>query len=137
METKITKKQKYEAIISILTTGETEIDPEVLKEFCEAEIESLDKKAAKAKERKAEKAKEAGGLTALVLEALTEEAQGIADITAVVEESDPEATVAKVRYRLTQLEKDGKAVKSEISIKEEGAKARKLVAYALAPEVEE
>ena len=129
---KITKIEKFTAIIDLIEGREFFVDAGELVAFCKAEIESIAKKAAKAKERKAEKAKAADPLVDAIVAALTDEAQTLADITEAVAETDPEVSVAKVRYRLTQLEKEGVAVKSEVSIKEEGQKARKLVAYALA-----
>ena len=129
---KITKIEKFTAMIDLIEGREFSVDAGELVAFCKAEIESIAKKAAKAKERKAEKAKAADPLVDAIVAVLTDEAQTLADITEAVAETDPEVSVAKVRYRLTQLEKEGVAVKSEVSIKEEGQKARKLVAYALA-----
>ena len=102
---KITKREMYEAIAEAMKTGECRYDPAEVISFCENEIDLLDKKAAKAKERAAAKAAEGDILTALVRAALTtDEFKSIADVT------------AKVSYRLSSLVKAGEAEKSEITI---------------------
>ena len=130
---KKTKREMYEAIKAGATTGEWSITEAELVEFCDKEIELLDKKAAKAKEASAKRKAEGDALTALVKAALTDEFQTIADVTAVVVEGDAEATVAKVQYRLGQLVKNGEAVKEKISVEvAEGEKKREAMAYKLA-----
>lgn len=134
---KITKREMYEALITLATTGvlayegedgRVEIMGDELKAFAENEIELLDKKAAKAKERAATKRAEGDELTAAVRDALSDEFESIADIAARVEGAD--VSVAKVQYRLGQLAKNGEAEKSELTIPaSEGGKARKLVGY--------
>lgn len=114
---KITKREMYEAITEAMKTGECRYDPAEVISFCENEIDLLDKKAAKAKERAAAKAAEGDTLTALVRAALaTDEFKSIADVTAIVVEEEPDATAAKVSYRLSSLVKAGEAEKSEITI---------------------
>lgn len=129
---KITKREMYEAIAESARTGEVcKYTAEDIIAFCENEIALLDKKATKAKERAA-KAKENDALTDLVEEVLTDEYQPIADIAKVVAVKDPEATVSKVTYRLTQLVKSGAAEKAEITIPGgEGVKTRKIQGYRL------
>lgn len=132
---KITKREMYEAIIEAMKTGEVKYAPDVVIEFCEKEIASLDRKAAKAKETAAKKRAEGDALTDMVRNALTEEFRTIADITATVAVEDPEVTVSKVTYRLTQLAKNGEAEKQEVSVPGgEGQKARKVMAYRIACE---
>lgn len=124
----ITKREKFEAIKAMLETGACEIDVDVLVEFCDKEIESLDTKAVKAKERAAAKKAEADTLLEAVAGALTDEFRTIADITADVDSED--ATVSKVTYRLTKLTEAGRAEKTEISVAgANGGKARKVKAY--------
>ena len=132
-KTKMTKREMYEAIKAGAQTGEWTISDTELVEFCDKEIELLDKKAAKAKEAAAKRKSEGDALTALVRAALTDELQTIADVTVKVAESDPEATTHKVQYRLSQLEKNGEAEKAKISIGgEDGEKKREVMAYKLA-----
>ena len=130
--TKITKKDRYNAIIAILTGVDGDQIDELI-EFCEHEIELLDKKSAKAKEAAAKRKTEGDALSAVVKAALTDEFQTIADITEKVVETDAEATLHKVQYRLSQLEKNGAAVKAKISVGgEDGEKKREVMAYKLA-----
>lgn len=127
---KITKREMYEAIKETFETGSCKFDAATVVAFCDKEIASLDSKAAKAKERAAAKKAEADGLTDLVAAALTDEFQVIADIAAAVAESDADATVSKVTYRLGKLVEAGKAEKTQVTIPAtEGSKARKVQAY--------
>lgn len=137
---KITKREMYEALINLATTGNLEYDSaegavtvtgDALKAFAENEIALLDKKAVKAKERAATKRAEGDALTDAVRAAMsTEEFEPIADIAARIEGED--VTVAKVTYRLTQLVKNGEAEKSELTIPGgEGQKSRKVQGYKL------
>ena len=137
---KMTKRNVYEALINLATTGEltyasTEGDVTVTGEaliaFAENEIALLDKKAVKAKERAASKRAEGDELTAAVKAVMsTEDFEPIAEIAARIESED--VTVAKVTYRLTQLVKNGEAEKTELTIPAtEGSKARKVQGYKL------
>lgn len=130
---KITKRAMYEAIVTGLQSGDFTYDVDDIVEFCNKEIAALDRKAAKAKERAASKAAEADALTAIVANALTtDEFRTIADVAAIVAETDPDATVSKVTYRLTQLVKNEIAEKTEVTVPgANGGKARKVVAYRL------
>lgn len=131
--TKITKKEMFEAIVTGVETGEWAVDAEVIIAFCEKEIEALDKKANKAKERAAAKKAESDELMTKVAEALDpEEFLVIADIAAKVAEVDPDATVSKVTYRLTKLVENGMAEKTQVTIPGgEGVRARKVQGYRL------
>ena len=141
-EIKITKTHKLNALITILeniaedavvmNVGDTEVEitKEELIAYCEGEIEALAKKAAKAKETAAKKKAE-DPLLAVVAAALTAEPQVIADITAVVAETNPDATVSKVTNRLTKLVEAGTAVRSEVSVSSSDGKKRNIKAYAL------
>ena len=128
-----TKREMFEAIKETFETGSCKFDAETVIAFCEKEIDALDAKAAKAKERAAAKKAEAAALMALVEEALTDEYQPIADIAAVVVEKDADATVAKIQYRLSRLVDAGVAEKTQITVeKTETTKARKIMAYRVA-----
>lgn len=127
---KITKREMFVAIKAAMETGETTIDPADIVAFCEKEIETLDTRAAKAKERAAAKKADSDVLYEQVKDALTDEFQTIADITKVVAEVDPEVTVAKVTYRLTKLVEAGEAEKSQTAITgSDGKKSRKVNVY--------
>jgi hypothetical protein len=133
MEKKITKREMFEAIKAGCTTGEWTVSDVEIVEFCDNEIALLDKKAAKAKERQAAKKAEGDELTDTVKSVMsTDEFEVIADIAAKVAEVDPEATVHKVTYRLTQLVKNGEAESTDVKIPGgEGVKARTIKGYKL------
>lgn len=119
---KITKRDIYEAIVQAIETGNSNIDSQEIIDFCYKEIAALDRKAEKARENAAKKREEGDALTDLIREALTDEYEIIADITARIESDEIEVTVAKVQYRLNQLVQMGEAEKSDISVGETGAK---------------
>ena len=125
---KITKREMYEALVAYaeatdmeVQVGEAVVTATDFVAFATKEIEQLDKKAVKAKERAAAKRAEGDALTDAVLAVLTSEFQTAADVAAQIEDED--ATVAKVSYRLGALVKDGKAVKEDIKVDREGKKA--------------
>ena len=128
-KTKITKKNYFEQIITLAEAA----DREDIVEFARKEIEALDRKAAKAKERAADKKAETDALTEVVVECVTDEFETIADIAARVLGTGAEATVSKISYRLNKLAKDvGSVEKGEVTVKDENGKSRKLVAYRIA-----
>ena len=128
--TKITKKDRYNAIIAILTGVDGDQIDELI-EFCEHEIELLDKKSAKSKETAAEKKAEPDALMDAVQAALTADFQTIPAVTAAIDPSF-DATASKVGYRLNALVEAGVAVKEQISIPAaNGGKSRKAQAYRL------
>ena len=128
---KITKREMYTIIAEGVQSGAFAVDADTIVDFCTKEIDALDRKAAKAKERAATKAAEADALTAIVADALVvDEFKTIADIAAIVAETDADATVSKVTYRLGKLVKDGLAEKSEVTVPgKDGGKSRKVMAY--------
>ncbi len=129
---KITKRERFESIKALVkAVGPVEgVDTEGIVAFCDKEIVALDNRAAKAKERAAEKRAEGDELQAAVLEALTDELSTRQDVTDRIDGED--VTVAKVGYRLSQLVKAGKAVKEEITVAGEDGKNKKIAAYRLA-----
>lgn len=130
--TKITKRDYYNEIIKAMTTGEFDIDPELIAQFCKDEIALLDKKAAKAKERNAAKAAEADTLLAFVEAALsTDEFKTIKDITDAVLVYDPDATTSKVTNRLTKLINAEIAEKQEVSVTNANGSKSKRQGYRL------
>lgn len=139
---KITKREMFEAIKGLAESGalhmadfNENISDEAVAEFCTNEIDLLDKKAAKAKERAAAKKADGDELTAAVAAVLTDELQPIADIAAQIVGDD--VTVAKVTYRLRTLVENGTARKEQITVAGgDGQKARKIMAYAIANDAE-
>ena len=120
---------KKETLIAIM---DGTLDHDALVAFCEKEIAALDRKADKAKERAAEKREAGDALQALVQEALTADFASREDITTKVVDSDPEATVGKVGYRLTALCKAGVAQKADAIVDGADGKKKKITVYALA-----
>ena len=128
---KMTKRDMFETVKKAFETGEFDLVDEVIA-FCDKEIESLDAKAVKAKERAAAKKAEADVLMDQVREALTDEYQTIADIAATVSTVNADATVSKTTYRLSKLVEAGIAEKTQITIPAtETSKTRKVQAYRL------
>ena len=124
------KKTKKEMWFSILKIKEV-ADNEDLVAFINREIDALDKKAEKAKERAAKKAEESDSLREKIYSVLTEIASSdfvpIADIVAAIGEED--ITPAKVTARLTKLVEAGRAEKQEISLESGTGTKRRVQGY--------
>lgn len=140
-EIKITKREMFELIkecalsgrIDLSDIGQTnfveEVDFDTIVDFCENEIDNLDKKKAKAQERAAKNAAAGDELAEAVKAALTDELASIADIAAKVDHAD--ATHHKVQYRLGKLASNGEIAKGEIVETDGAGKKRKIVGYML------
>lgn len=132
-KTTITKREMYEQIILMFTEDaetEVKVSAEDVVAFCNKEIEALEKKAAKAKERAAAQKAEGDELTDAVLEVLTDEFQPAGDIVKALNRED--VTTHKVSYRLRVLVEGGKAIKDQINIAAEGEKKHLVMGYKLA-----
>lgn len=127
MEKKLTKKDYYAALRTMVEGIEMvgDIPADEVLAFIDKTVEQIDTKAARAKEKAAEKKTEGDELRAAVEAILTDELQTIDAITAQVESED--VTKSKVTARLTQL------VKTDIARKEQvkDESGRKVMAYAL------
>ena len=99
--------------------------------YCDKTLEQLANKAAKAKEKAAEKKVEGDELRDAVEAVLTDEYQVIGDIFPQVADEAGEITTAKVTYRLTALVKAGIAEKADMKV-EAGEKTRTVKGYRLA-----
>lgn len=136
-EVKITKKVVLEAIKAAAESGvefgEVVSAADVVA-FADTMIAQLDAKAAKAKEKAAEKKAEGDALRAAVEKVVGEEPATIDVITAAVKaEGFEDVTRSKVTARLTQLVKADMVHK--IATKTEDG--RKVMAYAAGPAPEE
>lgn len=114
---KVTKRQVLVALTSAILDGNVTLDSDIvtledLQEYCQTTIEQLDAKAAKAKEKAAEKKAANDELKGIVFGHLTDEFQTAE--TLVDRIGDVEVTKAKVVNRLAALVKDGVAVKEEV-----------------------
>ena len=96
---KITKREKYVALVEFLKTVEAN---EMFIELCEGEIVAIDKKAAKAKERAAEKKAETDELYDKV-ETVVRNSDGAVSINDIVIAIGEDATAAKVVNRLKKM----------------------------------
>lgn len=134
MNTKITKRENYTDLLSFIS--ENAADTEWLARmtaFIEKEIETLDKRAESAK-KYAEKKKAAADPIAEAVEAVLAEADHALSLAEIVEQipADLNASAQKVTYRLTQLVKAEKVVKTSQSFKVEGKGSRKVTFYEMA-----
>lgn len=121
----MTKKEKLNAILTILTEGNADTE---LIDYCENEIALLDKKAIRAKEAAAKKRAEGDAFMEVVADYLTPSLQTLAAITtALAAANEEDITTHKVSYRLSQLVKAGRAEKGEITVDK-----RKMTGYRLA-----
>lgn len=116
---KITKKAYFEMLKDIVAATDT-ADKDNLLAFIDTNIAQLDAKAAKAKEKAAEKKIEGDELREKIAACLTTEPKDIATI--LDEVGDEELTRAKVTARLAQLINLGTATK-EVTKTADGKKA--------------
>lgn len=126
MEKKITKKQVFEALIGVVTGMDKvgDIDAETVITTLETAVAQIDAKAAKAKEKAAEKKTAGDALRAEIEALLTDEFQTADAITEQVTAED--VTKSKVVSRLSQLVAAGVAAKEQIKVDD-----RKLMGYKL------
>ena len=107
---KLTKKDYYGMLKDIILTSDVD-NKEELEAFINRQIEIIDNKAEKAKERAAEKKAEGDELRAAIKSVLTEDYQSADDILAQLEGED--LSKAKIIARLTQLVNNGDAEKAQ------------------------
>ena len=130
MEKKITKRDVLTAIKTYAETGEiVGVSIADIVNYVDVTIAQLDAKAAKAKEKAAEKKTEGDALRTAVEAALTDEYQTINEILAAVDVED--VTAAKVSARLTALVNAGLAHKDKVKTVD----GRTLNGYAAGPAV--
>ena len=136
MKKTYTKREMYELIKALVDAGvisgeltETGITEAHVAQFCVDELELLDKKAAKAKERVATKKAEADELTELIKSLLTDEWQTTTEIAAQIEDED--VSQSKITARMTKLINAGIAIKEQVSVVGANGKAAKKMSYRL------
>ena len=117
---KVTNKEMFTKIKDALIASNVE-GKEDLIAFIDGRIALIDKKAAKAAETAAEKKNELDELCEVVKSILGTEPQTADDVFAQV--SGEDVTIAKVRARLTKLEKAGIAVKTDVKVDGKSKKA--------------
>ena len=132
---KYTKSDKLADIKAILAQVETaDYDVPTLIEFVDGEIAALARKAAKAKEKAAEKKTERDELCEAVYAVLTTEPQTRDQVFEQIEGED--VSLAKVGARLTKLVAAGDVVKTEVASTSASGKKSTKMAYALATDAE-
>jgi len=125
-EEKVEKKTKVEQFTEIKSLLESVEGTEDLVAFVDAQIASIESRAAKAKARKeAAKAEAVDTLKDAVAAVLTNDYQDIDAILAAIDSE--EASRAKVVNRLTKLVNEGVAVKEAAKVD-----SRKVICYKLA-----
>lgn len=107
---KLTKKDYYGMLKDIILTSDVD-NKEELEAFIDRQVEIIDNKAEKAKERAAEKKAEGDELRAAIKSVLTEDYQSADDILVQLEGED--LSKAKIIARLTQLVNNGDAEKAQ------------------------
>ena len=112
-EKRITKRDNYEALKEIVEKSNVE-NAEMLVEFINKQIEMIDNKSAKAKEKAAEKRAEGDELRGTIEAILTDDYQTAEEITEQID--DEEVTKSKVVARLGQLVKQDLAQKEQIDV---------------------
>lgn len=132
-DTKTTKRDVLVAIKQAAEDGAVfgAVSTEDVIAYVDTTIAQLDNKAAKAKERAAQKKVEGDALRDAVEAVLTDEYQTIAEIAAKVAADD--VTPAKVTARLTQLCKSDLAHKTKVKVSD----GRLVNGYAAGPATEE
>lgn len=117
----MTKKEMYNVIADVFATVERPEKEDILAMVAK-EIESLDRKSVKAREKAAEKKAAGDALRDTIEGMLNDEPMTIADILDQL--GDENLTPAKVTARMTQLVKADKAVRHTVKVE-----GRKLTAY--------
>lgn len=114
MADKMTKRDYFEMLKGFVP-ADAERATELV-EFIDKQIEQLDAKATKARERAAERKAEGDELRAMVAAAVTDEFQTIDQIMTAMELDDPDVTRAKITARLGQLVKAGEVMKVAMTV---------------------
>ena len=117
---KVTNKEMFTKVKDALMASNVE-GKEDLIAFIDGRIALIDKKAAKAAETAAEKKNELDELCEVVKSILGPDPQTADAVFAQV--SGEDVTIAKVRARLTKLEKAGIAVKTDVKVDGKSKKA--------------
>ena len=113
-----------------METGETDIEPTKIIEFCENEIALLDKKADKAKERAAAKKAEADELMDKVYAVLSDtEFMTRNAVMDALGDMPEDVSISKVGARLTKLVNSQAVEKSELTVANAEGKKSKCMGY--------
>lgn len=123
----MTKFEMMDEIKLALTGAEVETSVDEMVEFLTAEQDALARKAEKAKIAAAKKREANQGVRQVVADALADEPMTVDALVETI--GDEEITRSKVIYHVSQLAKDGMAVKEETVFTGEDGKSHKKVTY--------
>ena len=127
----MTKREIYEAIINnaTFTLTDTEVTVEDIIALAAKELETLDKRNAKARERAEQKRKDSDELGEFIYnEILTDEFQPIAAILTQINTDEP-LSASKIVARMKKLIEAGKVEKSEIKVDNGEGKTKNVMGY--------
>ena len=127
----MTKRENYEAIINnaTITLQDTEVTVEDIIALAEKELETLDKRNAKARERAEQKRKDSDELGEFIYnEILTNDFQPIAAILTQINSDEP-LSASKIVARMKKLIEAGKVEKSEIKVNTDDGKTKNVMGY--------
>lgn len=127
----MTKREIYEAIINnaTFTLTDTEVTVEDIIALAEKELETLNKRNAKARERAEQKRKDSDELGEFIYnEILTDEFQPIAAILTQINTDEP-LSASKIVARMKKLIEAGKVEKSEIKVDNGEGKTKNVMGY--------
>lgn len=127
----MTKREIYEAIINnaTITLQDTEVTVEDIIALAEKELETLDKRNAKARERAEQKRKDSDELGEFIYnEILTNDFQPIAAILTQINSEEP-LSASKIVARMKKLIEAGKVEKSEIKVNTDDGKTKSVMGY--------
>lgn len=127
----MTKREIYEAIINnaTFTLTDTEVTVEDIIALAEKELETLNKRNAKARERAEQKRKDSDELGEFIYnEILTDEFQPIAAILTQINTDEP-LSASKIVARMKKLIEAGKVEKSEIKVNTDDGKTKNVMGY--------
>ena len=102
-KTKITNKSRYAAIINVLTGAPSDIETDELVNFCERQIDAIDRKSEKARARAAEQRKVSDELTERIAAMLTDEPQTLGELAAAIGDEDIANVIGALKSRMTML----------------------------------
>lgn len=127
----MTKREIYAALINnaTITLQDTEVTVEDIIALAEKELETLDKRNAKARERAEQKRKDSDELGEFIYnEILTNEFQPIAAILTQINSDEP-LSASKIVARMKKLIEAGKVEKSEIKVNTDDGKTKNVMGY--------
>lgn len=127
----MTKREIYAALINnaTITLQDTEVTVEDIIALAEKELETLDKRNAKARERAEQKRKDSDELGEFIYnEILTNEFQPIAAILTQINSEEP-LSASKIVARMKKLIEAGKVEKSEIKVNTDDGKTKNVMGY--------